>query len=306
MVRTSTVRSWWAPYRCLNHHPELQIPITLFGRNTGYCARPAHTPFLALEQTIEAHGYHNVSSVWIPRNCPAGIGGRICQPDGSGCTLHNYCVAVDIDPFGHGNDYFRDTAGRSIPYAAGRWDFDDIKLTRSQVEAAERILNTVGEQMFRWLGWPIGDTMHFEFQVPPSRTQIDWDTVPEGEVDMALKNGDKGNAVRWYQKAILGWNPAALPEWGADSDFGDETEEWVRRYQKAAELEETGQIGSVTDTLLARYHPDNTNGSQGPAGPAGTTGPAGPAGPRGPQGDPGADGTDGADASLTITGTKEL
>ena len=296
------MRSWWSPYRCLNTQPSKQATLTFLGRAAGYCATPAFTPLKALSQTLAAHGYQ-AERAWVPRNCPAGIGGATCQADGRGCSLHNYGLPVDIDPFGLGNDYFRYTStGRGIPYSAGLWDFTDIKFTRTQIEAAEAIKNTAGERMFRWLGWLIGDTMHIEPQFPPGRAQVDWNTVPEGETETSLKRGDKGNAVGFYQTALIGWDANALPKFGADKDYGGETEGWVKKYQVAAQLEETGQIDGVTADLLGRHHPDS-GGGKGEKGDPGTPG---------QRGAPGADGTDGKDgadgkpASLHITGQQEL
>lgn len=74
-----------------------------------------------------------------------------------------------------------------------------------------------------------------------------------GEDDEMLKRGDSGNAVTVFQKALQEWDPEALPEYGADGDFGDETDEWVKRYQRAAEIPDTGTIGGVTAALLSRY-----------------------------------------------------
>lgn len=175
MTTTNTMRQWWTAYRCDTDGPE----IDLFGRHAGTVPGIAYDGFKALEVALLASGYLGVQSVWIPRPCSAGgIGGQTCKPDGSGCSLHNYRIAVDIDPFGYGNPYFRYSSGKGIPYSAGLWDFSDTKITRPQVEAVEAIRNTDGEVYFRWLGWAIGDSMHFEFQVPPSRTNVDWTSVP--------------------------------------------------------------------------------------------------------------------------------
>ena len=304
MVTTKTMRRRWSAYRCLNHQPSKQARLTVLGRNAGYCADTAHEPFLALDQTLTAFDYGPASSAWVPRNCPSGIGGKTCQTDGTSCSLHNYGIAVDIDAYGFGNPYFRDSNGRGIPFAAGRWTFADIKLTRRQVEAVEAIRNEWGEQVFRWLGWLIGDTMHFELQVPPERTSIDWDTVPEGDPEMSLQRGDKGNAVRYYQQALMGWNSEALPEWGADADFGLETETWVKRYQSAADLDQTGRIDGITADLLSRYHPKRTTGAKGEdgdPGPKGDPGEDGQRGLQGLQGDDGEPGEDGKPVTLKIT-----
>lgn len=78
------------------------------------------------------------------------------------------------------------------------------------------------------------------------------------EDEMTLKPGDSGNAVAKFQRALLAWNSAALPEWGADADYGSETEEWVSRYQGSAEVPKTGQIDGVTAALLSAYFPSST------------------------------------------------
>lgn len=70
-----------------------------------------------------------------------------------------------------------------------------------------------------------------------------------------LRKGDEGPAVGKHQEALLAWNPKALPEWGADKDFGPETETWVKNYQKAAGLAQSGIIDGVTSSLLLRHLP---------------------------------------------------
>lgn len=229
MVGTRTLRSWWSGYRCLNYQPASdRTDIRMFGRNAGYCATPFHDALKAAEKTLIANGYGNVSSVWVPRNCPTGISGRTCQSDGDNCSLHNYGIAVDIDPFGYGNPHFKRAYG-------DRWDFSDCKITESQVRAVEAIRNTSGEQMFRWLGWAIGDTMHFEAQVPPSRTTVDWDTVPGGVLSqMFVSKGDEGAAVAYWQSILVydlnedigAWGDGSYegtkPKDGVDGDYGND------------------------------------------------------------------------------------
>lgn len=76
---------------------------------------------------------------------------------------------------------------------------------------------------------------------------------PPPEEGNVLERGDKGNAVENYQKCLLEWNPDALPAFGADGDFGLETEDWVIAYQRAANLDESGVIDGVTADLLGQY-----------------------------------------------------
>lgn len=75
------------------------------------------------------------------------------------------------------------------------------------------------------------------------------------ESETVLKRGDNGLAVKVYQEALQAWDPDALPQHGADADYGSETEEWVKRFQAATDLPETGVIDGVTADLLGAYHP---------------------------------------------------
>ena len=67
-----------------------------------------------------------------------------------------------------------------------------------------------------------------------------------------LRNGDEGEAVGIYQTALMRWDSDALPVYGADKDFGGETETWVRKFQTAHDLPSTGAIGDVTASLLSK------------------------------------------------------
>ncbi len=82
---------------------------------------------------------------------------------------------------------------------------------------------------------------------------ISTQSYKEGTSEMALAKGAKGKAVGHYQEALLAWNSAALPVYGADEDFGGETETWVKEFQDAWDLAITGVIDGVTGDLLSQY-----------------------------------------------------
>lgn len=73
------------------------------------------------------------------------------------------------------------------------------------------------------------------------------------EGEQVIQPGDSGNAVRVVQECLKGWNPKALPTYGVDEDYGDETQKWVQSYQRAAGLKPTGIVDGVTLALLVRY-----------------------------------------------------
>lgn len=83
--------------------------------------------------------------------------------------------------------------------------------------------------------------------------------TPQEEENM-LKRGMSGNAVGALQRALQNeakhnGRSEPLPDYGPDKDYGEETEEAVKRYQKAAGLTPSGVADGVTMALLMRYYP---------------------------------------------------
>ena len=68
-----------------------------------------------------------------------------------------------------------------------------------------------------------------------------------------LRKGSMGAEVERMQALIISWNVNALPEYGADGEFGSETRSWVKRFQKAHKLEQDGIVGPLTWGALAEY-----------------------------------------------------
>ena len=83
---------------------------------------------------------------------------------------------------------------------------------------------------------------------------------PEPASDKIVKNkehllskGDNGLNVKFLQSLLLKWDAACLPKFGADSDFGGETEEAVKSFQSDQKLEPTGSIDFMTAIALSKY-----------------------------------------------------
>lgn len=76
------------------------------------------------------------------------------------------------------------------------------------------------------------------------------DYSEQGEIDM-LQKGDKGLAVTYWQKALLKRDPASLPRFGADSDFGGETETATKAFQTAVGLSASGMVDTNTFAYMA-------------------------------------------------------
>lgn len=261
MASTSTKRLWWAPWVC---QKQGKFPwIEILGKRTPVNPMTMDA-WKAFSAVLQAKGYI-AQSVWN-YNCRQITGG-------SKYSLHAYGIATDVDP--RLNPFLRTSS-----FSWGKTVF-----TKEQVDAVLGIKTLTGKTVFMWGGYwsTIKDYMHWEVDVSPKDLDpvlgggIDWSTVDgEVEVEMTLKRGASGPAVKVYQDALLAWDPNALPNWGADSDYGAETEQAVKNYQMAAELPDTGEIDGVTAGLLSRYVTvGGSGGEQGPQGPPGPPGPAG-------------------------------
>ena len=131
---------------------------------------------------------------------------------------------------------------------------EPMKETMARITAAEAIV----------FGYDAGKVWEHREHAPRrkvDRTDIDPDQwrarvaeIIEEGVDMTLKRGDRGNAVRKFQQALVAWNPNVLAS-GADGIYGEETFQAVARYQRAAELPPSGNIDGVTAALLSDYFP---------------------------------------------------
>ena len=177
---TTTVRGWWRTHRCSSRtNTALNDPdFQMWGKQVGGVPIAARPAFEALQMAISAAGYTPVKGHWVERLCSqGGIGGKTCQADGGGCSLHNYRVAIDIEPT-------LNPQSPGDPFAG--------KIQRVHVEAVTDIRNVHGEQMWSWGGyWSPPDRMHFQINVPPSRTQIDWKTVKGHPSNSEVEEGQE-------------------------------------------------------------------------------------------------------------------
>lgn len=87
-----------------------------------------------------------------------------------------------------------------------------------------------------------------------------------------LRRGDYGTAVTAMQEAILKWCPECLPRYGADGDFGSETEAAVKAFQDAMRLPVTGVYDEATRAALtaatSAHCGDDSCPIDSPEGPA--------------------------------------
>jgi len=87
-------------------------------------------------------------------------------------------------------------------------------------------------------------------------SMITYDETPEPTPEpepVGLRRGDHGSAVTKMQQALLKWDAGCLPRYGADGDFGSETEKAVKAFQAAAGLPVTGVCDEATRAALLAW-----------------------------------------------------
>ena len=76
-----------------------------------------------------------------------------------------------------------------------------------------------------------------------------------GQAIDGLSRGDYGTAVTAMQANLLAWDPDCLPKYGADGDFGSETEAALKAFQASAGLPATGIYDDATRAALNGLEP---------------------------------------------------
>lgn len=178
MATTNTIRDWWHLYRC-----SYGTATNMFGRSPVYAQNTSWVR--ALEQAHYNAGYVPTEGGFIgsKRNCPSGIGGQRCQEDGDNCSLHNYGLAWDIEY------QYNPHVKRRIDQIE-LWEMFNAGITKYNpdiVAVIEAVRTTGGVQAFTWLGYSIGDFMHWQVNFPPEDQEIDWTTVGDTEENMSYE-----------------------------------------------------------------------------------------------------------------------
>ncbi len=151
----------------------------------------------------------------------------------------------------------------------------------------------------------IGNTFGTAPPPPPPPTMGD---------DMAFRRNDTGKSIERMQQALLAWNADSLPIFGADGDYGAESEAAVTAYQLAAQLDQVVDtdlgvcdgntynqlLEFLPDRVVATHGHDDLQGAKGDQGEQGVQGEQGAIGPQGVQGDPGEGISTGDELTVTV------
>ncbi|UOQ47049.1 peptidoglycan-binding protein [Gracilibacillus caseinilyticus] len=175
---------------------------------------------------------------------------------------------------GYGNVVLlRDRNNREQMYA----HLDSVVVTKGQTIAQNQVIGYQGST-----GYVTGSHLHYEvrkiveakppYGYRPDKKSSTLNPIPylnNFDLDGLLETGDSGSVVRKLQRDLikLGF---ALPKYGADGVFGQETESAVRSFQSAENLAVDGIVGPNTNakldkqtTLVSNYPGIIKNGSRG-------------------------------------------
>lgn len=284
LTTTPKKRSAWIDW--LDHCPGRNgkwVNFQFFGKTIGGIPEPMLEPYVALELVFRHHGY-TPQRAWAYNF--RGISGKACTCTNTrNCSLHGQ-GAIDIDP--HLNPVYYD--GRQL-------DWDDMAFTEALIDDVEGIRNTKGEPVWWWGGrWSsIKDYMHFETNVDPASTTVDWSTVPmhkESDELLPLAIGEEREDVRLLQGMMNLAYGLRLVE---DGVYGPMTTEAVKNSPMptyTGDQSDDVQNGEKVNARMWRglnidftaATNEGPQGPQGPKGPEGDRGNPGATGPRGPEG----------------------
>ena len=162
-----------------------------------------------------------------------------CDPKGSGMIPPKYRVAGAAVFWGDSKSDIHHVAYLYRPVKA-----DDPEGDWYLIEARGVMYGVVETKLYArkpdYWGWM---TKYFDYGAEDVRPADDH------LGDRVLKNGMSGADVKELQAALirLGYD---CGRWGADGDFGDATEEALRRFQRAKGLEADGEAGPATVEAL--------------------------------------------------------
>ncbi len=144
---------WWGSRSC----GKGRIDVTFMGRSPVRIQPEMVNAVAALERAFIDNGYQ----------MPIGVTGSYsCRTIGGSdkMSLHSIPIAIDVD-------YSNNPYLRGDPVERGYGTDPRFLITETQVDAVEAIVNEDGVPIWKWLGWSLGDTMHFEIDVPPDKVE---------------------------------------------------------------------------------------------------------------------------------------
>ena len=208
----------------------------------------------AIRQDMERRFGYDFSRVLV--HC-----GRAAEQSARDVNAHAYALGRDI-VFGAGQFAPETRTGR---FLLAHELAHTIQQAGSGVAPATRLQRKIGDG--------------HDLRAPRFTLNVELEAAFDGEIVISVSSKPKGTHVRLIQESLLAQG-YTLPAFGANSNFGPETEVAMIRFQTdAGATKKDGVVNRETMRLLDEHDPSLLTG----AGPVATTGPVpGPASPPAP------------------------
>lgn len=128
--------------------------------------------------------------------------------------------------------------------STGKWTHTGLYFNGSTCECASGVQYFEKMKSNRWTHWAIANCFKNGWQMPVEEPEKEKPVANETK-NPTLRKGSKGDWVTILQNKLmlLGYQ---LPKYGADGDFGNETLNAVKQFQKDHKLTQDGVVGQKT------------------------------------------------------------
>ena len=137
----------------------------------------------------------------------------------------------------------RDVFVHLFVYKDGKWTHTGVSYNGEVMEASSGVQYS-SRVASKWTHWAVSKLCEEDYRrsinaEPPVKEDNEVQQYP------TLRNGDKGDAVKFVQQRLLELG-YSLPKYGADGDFGNETLKAVKQFQTDWGLKADGVVGKDT------------------------------------------------------------
>ena len=136
-----------------------------------------------------------------------------------------------------------------IKNGSGKWTHTGFYYNGSTCECSSGVQYFQTMKKNRWTHWAVAACFASGWQQSEQPTEPPKEPEKQPEkgltVNKTIRKGDKGELVK-YAQTLLMQKGFALPKYGADGDYGSETVNAVKAFQKANGLSADGVIGVKT------------------------------------------------------------
>ena len=130
----------------------------------------------------------------------------------------------------------------------GKWTHTGVSFSGEVMEASSGVQYS-SKIASKWTHWAVSKLCEADYKRSISDEEPPFEEDGDKMDYPTLRKGDKGDAVKYLQTLLIarGYD---LGKWGADGDFGNQTEKAVKRFQRDWNLKQDGVVGNDTWKML--------------------------------------------------------